>query len=120
MNMLKKLLKILAKIHIKLPLTGGALDYLGTGESLPPPLPKAEEAEAIRRLAEGDEEAKTLLIEHNLRLVVYIAKRFENTGAGLEDLISIGAIGLIKAVNTFSADRAILTSYFNGTKEERP
>ena len=105
--MLKKLLKILAKIHIKLPLASGSLDYLGTGESLPPPLPKDEEAEVISRLAEGDEEAKTLLIEHNLRLVVYIAKRFENTGAGLEDLISIGAIGLIKAVNTFSPDRAI-------------
>ena len=103
--MLDSILKLLKKAYLKLP--SGELLYLGAGESLPPPLSKDDEAEAIRRLSEGDEAAKTLLIEHNLRLVVYIARRFENTGAGLEDLISIGAIGLIKAVNTFSAERSI-------------
>ena len=103
--MINTLLKLLVKAWIKLP--SGELNYLGAGESLPPPLSKEEEAEALKRLAEGDDEAKTLLVEHNLRLVVYIARRFENTGASLEDLISIGAIGLIKAVNTFSADRSI-------------
>lgn len=86
---------------------GGELDYLGSGESLPPPLEKEEEEEAIKRLSEGDDKARTLLIEHNLRLVVYIARRFENTGVSIEDLISIGAIGLIKAVNTFSRERGI-------------
>lgn len=103
--MINTLLKLLVKAWLKLP--SGELNYLGAGESLPPPLSKEEEAEALKRLAEGDDEAKTLLVEHNLRLVVYIARRFENTGASLEDLISIGAIGLIKAVNTFSADRSI-------------
>ncbi|MCR5611813.1 MAG: RNA polymerase sporulation sigma factor SigE [Clostridiales bacterium] len=105
----ERILKLLLKAYLGLPkgLAGGELEYLGAGESLPPPLSKEEEAEALARLAGGDENAKTLLIEHNLRLVVYIARRFENTGAGIEDLISIGAIGLIKAVNTFSADRSI-------------
>lgn len=103
--MLDTLIKMLFRAWLKLP--SGELNYLGAGESLPPPLSKEEEAEAIKRLAEGDDEAKTKLIEHNLRLVVYIARRFENTGASLEDLISIGAIGLIKAVNTFSAERSI-------------
>ena len=103
--MIKKLFELLLRAYKRIP--AGELDYLGTGESLPPPLSREEEAAALSRLRDGDEEAKTLLIEHNLRLVVYIARRFENTRVGLEDLISIGAIGLIKAVNTFSADRSI-------------
>ncbi len=86
---------------------GEMLCYLGAGDSLPPPLGREEEAEALRLLSKGDENARALLIEHNLRLVVYIAKKFENTGVGIEDLISIGAIGLIKAVGTFSPERNI-------------
>jgi len=80
--------------------------YIGSSGVLPPPLTREEEAEIIARLP-YDEEARQLLIEHNLRLVVYIAKRFENTGAGIEDLVSIGSIGLIKAINTFRADKNI-------------
>ena len=74
---------------------------------LPPPLSPEEERTLIARLAEGDEQARQTLIERNLRLVVYIARRFENTGVNIEDLISIGTIGLIKAVGTFRADRNI-------------
>lgn len=81
--------------------------YISGSETLPPPLPKEEEAEQIARLTDGDERAKKILIEHNLRLVVYIAKRFENTGINLEDLISIGTIGLIKAINTYDAEKKI-------------
>ena len=81
--------------------------YIGGSDTLPPPLPRAEEERAIAALDDGDEAARRLLIEHNLRLVVYISKRFENTGINLEDLISIGTIGLIKAVNTFNSRKNI-------------
>ena len=81
--------------------------YLGGSDVLPPPLSPEEERTLIARLAEGDEQARQTLIERNLRLVVYIARRFENTGVNIEDLISIGTIGLIKAVGTFRADRNI-------------
>ena len=81
--------------------------YIGGSDILPPPLPPEEERALIARLAEGDEQARQTLIERNLRLVVYIARRFENTGVNIEDLISIGTIGLIKAVGTFRADRNI-------------
>ncbi|MEG1730346.1 MAG: RNA polymerase sporulation sigma factor SigE, partial [Oscillospiraceae bacterium] len=84
-----------------------AVHYIGGSDILPPPLNKEAEQEAIELLDAGDLEAKQLLIEHNLRLVVYIARRFENTGVGLEDLISIGTIGLIKAINTFKMDKKI-------------
>ena len=80
--------------------------YINGAEILPPPLGKDEENEMICRLGE-DEGARQILIERNLRLVVYIAKRFENTGVGIEDLVSIGTIGLIKAINTFKADKNI-------------
>lgn len=80
--------------------------YINGPELLPPPLSREEEAEAIMRI-KTDDRARSLLIEHNLRLVVYIAKRFENTGIYIEDLISIGTIGLIKAVNTFCSDKNI-------------
>ena len=83
------------------------IHYIGGSDVLPPPLPRDAEEAAIRGLAEGDEAAKQLLIEHNLRLVVYIARRFENTGINLEDLVSIGSIGLIKAINTFNASKSI-------------
>ena len=84
----------------------GDIFYINGPDTLPLPLTQEDEAAAIERLG-VDEDAKTLLVEHNLRLVVYIAKRFENTGIGLEDLISIGTIGLIKSVNTFRADKNI-------------
>lgn len=83
------------------------LYYIGGADVLPPPLKGQEEAEALEALERGQEEAKQLLIEHNLRLVVYIARRFENTGVNLEDLISIGTIGLIKAIGTYRRDRNI-------------
>ncbi|MBQ7566785.1 MAG: RNA polymerase sporulation sigma factor SigE [Oscillospiraceae bacterium] len=81
--------------------------YIGGSDILPSPVAPEEERELLERLAAGDHLAKQTLIEHNLRLVVYIARRFENTGVGIEDLISIGTIGLIKAVGTFRADKNI-------------
>ena len=81
--------------------------YIGGSDILPPPLKGQEEQAMLERLCAGDAQAKSILIEHNLRLVVYIARRFENTGVNLEDLISIGTIGLIKAVGTFRADKKI-------------
>lgn len=81
--------------------------YINGSDTLPPPLSKDEEAIAFKRLQENDVSARETLIVHNLRLVVYIAKKFESTGTGVEDLISIGTIGLIKAVNTFRPDKNI-------------
>lgn len=82
--------------------------YIGGTEVLPPPLTLQEEADVLAQLeSESGEEARALLIEHNLRLVVYIAKKFDNTGVGVEDLISIGTIGLIKAINTFNPEKNI-------------
>ena len=83
------------------------LMYIGGSDVLPPPLKPAEEQALLKRLSDGDEAARQTLIERNLRLVVYIARRFENTGINIEDLISIGTIGLIKAVNTFRTDKNI-------------
>ena len=85
----------------------GKLMYVGGSDVLPPPLAAEEEADALLRLEAGDPAAKRLLIEHNLRLVVFLSKRFESTGINLEDLISIGTIGLIKAVGTFRRDKKI-------------
>lgn len=86
----------------------GEIHYIGGSEILPPPLDAAREAEVINGLGtEQDGEMKAILVEHNLRLVVYIAKKFDNTGVGVEDLISIGTIGLIKAINTFNPDKNI-------------
>ena len=81
--------------------------YIGGSDTLPPPLEREAEEAAVAGLEQGDDAARRLLIEHNLRLVVYLAKRFENTGVNIEDLISIGTIGLIKAVNTFNAHKKI-------------
>ncbi len=81
--------------------------YINGSDTLPPPLSKAEEAQIMQRISEGDEGAREPLIVHNLRLVVYIARKFETPSAGTEDLISIGTIGLIKAVNTFSPKKNI-------------
>lgn len=86
----------------------GDIHYIGGTEVLPPPLKEEQESQMIRELATDDADtAKAVLIEHNLRLVVYIAKKFENTGIGVEDLISIGTIGLIKAINTYNPDKNI-------------
>ena len=82
--------------------------YIAGSQTLPPPLPPEEEEEYIKKLSEEDNlEARQVLVERNLRLVVYIAKKFENTGIGIEDLISIGTIGLMKGVNTFNSDKKI-------------
>lgn len=85
----------------------GNLYYIGGSDVLPPPLKGAQEQATLEALERGDEEAKQTLIEHNLRLVVYIARRFENTGTNLEDLISIGTIGLIKAISTYRLEKNI-------------
>ncbi len=86
---------------------GGNLYYIGGSDVLPPPLKGAQEQATLEALERGEEAAKQTLIEHNLRLVVYIARRFENTGTNLEDLISIGTIGLIKAISTYRLDKNI-------------
>ena len=91
--------------HGLLPRSG--IFYIGGSDTLPPPLPRDMEAEMLARLDEGDFEVRQMLIEHNLRLVAYIARRFDNTGVNIEDLISIGTIGLIKAVNTDRSDKNI-------------
>ena len=85
----------------------GGICYIGGSETLPPPLTREEELAYMRRMADDDPTARATLIERNLRLVVYIARKFENTGIGIEDLISIGTIGLIKAVNSFDPDKNI-------------
>jgi len=99
-----KLQKFLNRLGLRLP---GTLFYIGGSETLPPPLSREEEAHYISSLASGDPQVGQVLIERNLRLVVYISRRFENTGIHIEDLISIGTIGLIKAVGTFRADKNI-------------
>lgn len=81
--------------------------YIAGSQTLPPPLPPDEEEQMLKRLEANDFEARQVLVEHNLRLVVYIAKKFENTGIGIEDLISIGTIGLMKAINTFNNGKNI-------------
>ena len=81
--------------------------YIGGSDTLPPPLSREEEGELLGRLSGGDLQVRQTLIERNLRLVVYIARRFENTGIIIEDLISIGTIGLIKAINTYRPDKTI-------------
>ena len=102
--MILKLEQILQKLGLLQP---GKIMYIGGSDVLPAPLTQEQERQALQQLQEGDEAARQTLIEHNLRLVVYIARRFENTGVNLEDLISIGTIGLIKAVGTFRPDRNI-------------
>ena len=100
----EKVADILTRLGLVLP---GKVMYIGGSDTLPPPLKREEEAALIARLEAGDPRARDLLIEHNLRLVAYIARRFENTGVHIEDLISIGTIGLIKAVGTYQPAKAI-------------
>ena len=102
--MMGKLLEFLRKLGL---IAANTVYYIGGTDVLPPPLKGQEEQNALVALEEGEENAKQKLIEHNLRLVVFIARRFENTGVNLEDLISIGTIGLIKAVNTYRRDKNI-------------
>jgi len=102
--MMEKLLELLGKLGL-LPQKG--IYYIGGNDVLPPPLKGLEEQAALEALERGEEGAKQQLVEHNLRLVVYIARRFENTGTSLEDLISIGTIGLIKAIGTYRRDKNI-------------
>lgn len=92
---------------VKLILCKNDVFYINSNESLPPPLTKEEEQNLYNEISQGKESSKNKLIVHNLRLVVYIAKKFENSGVPIDDLISIGTIGLIKAVNTFSPERSI-------------
>lgn len=101
-------LKVIPNFKTLLFPEGKDVHYIGGSEVLPAPLESEEEAAAIHSLgSEQDKDAKKTLIEHNLRLVVYIAKKFDNTGVGVEDLISIGTIGLIKAINTFNPEKKI-------------
>ncbi|MDO5154221.1 MAG: RNA polymerase sporulation sigma factor SigE [Eubacteriales bacterium] len=99
-----KLLELLRRLGL---FRENGIYYIGGSDVLPPPLKGAEEQQALEDLERGDEMAKQRLVEHNLRLVVYIARRFENTGINLEDLISIGTIGLIKAIGTYRLDKKI-------------
>ena len=101
------MLDLLTRLFSALFPSCGKVMYIGGSDILPPPLSNAEEQQLLAQAADGSEPAKQRLIERNLRLVVYIARRFENTGLNIEDLISIGTIGLIKAVSTFRADRNI-------------
>lgn len=98
---------ILNRLIEKINIQGGNIHYVGGTDVLPPPLSKDEEEKLISKLLEGDESIRSILIERNLRLVVYIARKFENTGVYIEDLISVGTIGLIKAVNTFKPEKKI-------------
>lgn len=99
-NLIKKILK-------KLLVSKNVIHFLGAVDKLPPPLSKKEEEVLVERFHNGDIEAKNILIEHNLRLVVYLSKKYENTNIDLEDLVSIGTIGLIKGINTFKGDKNI-------------
>lgn len=96
--------KLLQKLGIQ---KGKGLHYIGGSDILPPPLKGQDEQQALEALQRGEEKAKSVLVEHNLRLVVYIARRFENTGIFLEDLISIGTIGLMKAIGTYRLEKKI-------------
>ena len=102
--MIAHMIRFLKKLGL---ISVGCIYYIGGSDVLPPPLKGADEQEALEALEQGDETAKQQLIERNLRLVVFIARRFENTGVNLEDLISIGTIGLIKAISTYRRDKNI-------------
>ena len=111
MNLLQMLVGSINTIYAKLTndnhIEEIPIYYIGGSATLPPPLTPEEEEKLLQKLGTGDLEVRQTLVERNLRLVVYIAKKFENTGVGIEDLISIGTIGLMKGVNTFNADKKI-------------
>ena len=102
-----KLILFLNKLLSRFNIFRKRVDYIGGNDALPPPLKKDEEEELVDKLSTGGDSVRNTLIERNLRLVVYIARKFENTGVGVEDLISVGTIGLIKAVNTFNPEKKI-------------
>ena len=104
---MRKLILFINRLFAKLNIFSKKVYYVGGNDSLPPPLKKDEEEELVQELINGKEGVRDILIERNLRLVVYIARKFENTGVGVEDLISVGTIGLIKAVNTFNPEKKI-------------
>lgn len=103
MNLMKRLKKFLELFS----LSENVLRFIGSGEVLPKPYTTDEETEMVGKLVDGEKGIRDKLVEHNLRLVVYIARRFENTGVDLDDLVSVGTIGLIKAVNSFNAEKNI-------------
>ena len=111
MNVLQMLKSSINNIYAKYinnkDLEDYSIFYVGGSQTLPPPLEPKEEEEVLEQLSKGNIEARQTLVERNLRLVVYIAKKFENTGIGIEDLISIGTIGLMKAINTFNTEKNI-------------
>ena len=111
MNVLQMLKSSINNIYAKYTnnkeLEDCSIFYVGGSQTLPPPLESKEEEEALEKLSKGDINARQILVERNLRLVVYIAKKFENTGIGIEDLISIGTIGLMKSINTFNTNKNI-------------
>ena len=111
MNILQILKNSINTIYIKYigneEINNMPIYYIGGNQTLPPPLSLEEEEEILAKLSNGDESVRKTLVERNLRLVVYISKKFENTGVGIEDLISIGTIGLMKAINTFNTDKNI-------------
>jgi len=102
-----KIINFLKKLVKQFSLSENIVHFISSGEVLPLPYSPEKEAEMIGKLSEGDKSIRDSLIEHNLRLVVYIARRFENTGVDLDDLVSVGTIGLIKAVNSFNAEKNI-------------
>lgn len=111
MNILQILKNSISTIYVKYigenELEEFPIYYIGGSQTLPPPLEIKEEEEILEKLSKGDESVRKILVERNLRLVVYISKKFENTGVGIEDLISIGTIGLMKAINTFNTNKNI-------------
>jgi len=104
---MEKIILFFNKLICKFKMFRRKLYYVGGNDALPPPLSKDEEEELVNKINDGDEKTRSTLIERNLRLVVYIARKFENTGVYVEDLISVGTIGLIKAVNTFNPEKKI-------------
>ncbi len=107
MSLLKAIPSYISRFISKFKAFAGHVYYIGGNDALPPPLSKEEEDKLVQDLVSGDESIRATLIERNLRLVVYIARKFENTGVNVEDLISVGTIGLIKAVNTFDPEKKI-------------
>lgn len=105
--MLKRILAFIKRLFSSPLAEDNGVDYLNGGETLPAPLSPEEEKELVAKLSEGDKSAREKLIEHNLRLVVYIAKKFESSNVDIDDLISVGTIGLIKAVNSFDGNKQI-------------
>ena len=102
-----KLIQMLSALLQRMSLSDRVVHYLCGTEALPTPLTPEQEADALKRFAEGDKEAKDTLVEHNLRLVVFLSKKYETTGIDMEDIVSVGTIGLIKAINSFKPEKQI-------------